>query len=149
MLLAGLCVLGDRVDPLLGTWQVDADVQASLAPIGEADIPVVLPYDGSGDRKAQPDTAGLGVTGTFLSVEGFEHLVPLARRDARPVVVDGDHRALGLLRQVHGGVGVIRCAGSSVEISALHLEGVDMEIGHIGVAWPATGQESGPPPCVT
>jgi hypothetical protein len=58
VLLAELSVLGDTVDPLLGTWQVDADVQASLAPIGEADIPVVLPYDGSGDRKAQSTATG-------------------------------------------------------------------------------------------
>jgi hypothetical protein len=58
VLYVALCRFCLWLDTQFGTREVHPDVQAALAPVGEADIPVVLPYDGSGDRKAQSTATG-------------------------------------------------------------------------------------------
>ena len=93
MLHVALCEFCRWLDPLFGTREVHADVQASLTPIGEADIPVVLPYDGSGDRKAQ-SAAVLNATGS-QRVGPWQAAARLNESDLQQVadLVISSHRA--------------------------------------------------------
>ena len=64
--------------------------QAAGWAVAEADIPAMRTGNIAGDRKPQSGAALILVAGSIKSEKRPEHLFALARRNARPIVVDMD-----------------------------------------------------------
>ena len=71
---------------MLTQREANHGLQTALGSIAEYDLAAMRVHDGSRDCEPKTDAAGLAAARAFEPDEGFEDLVELILRQARPIV---------------------------------------------------------------